>query len=220
MQKGDSSMADVKVISVNPGKNTIGALNFEFIEKVARTCRPVGKVIHNQRVKSICNSIFGINKSTTNVGSAKLLLIRAIIAAFFMTLGILNLDITFLSAEFNIHLFNIVIGGMILLGFFARIASICGFILYAFMAAGPLLGVSSSSISLYSSTPVITAISQSLIFLFLAITGPGRYCIDQLLRNWIFRIAKHKAAKRAKRKNLREAEVRMSYKAWKSLNDI
>ncbi len=215
MQKGDSTMADVKVISVNPGKNTIGALNFEFIEKVARTCRPVGKVIYNQRVKSICNSIFGINKSTTNVGSAKLLLIRAMIAAFFISLGIFNLNINFLSAEFNIHLFDIVIGGMILLGFFARIASICGFILYASMAALPLFGVSPSFLSITAATPDITAISQSLIFLFLAITGPGRYCIDQLLRNWILRITKRKAAKRAKRKNLREAEVRMSYKAWK-----
>lgn len=215
MQKGDSTMADVKVISVNPGRNTIGALNFEFIEKVARTCRPVGKVIYNQRVKSICNSIFGINKSTTNVGSAKLLLIRAMIAAFFISLGIFNLNISSLSAEFNIHLFDIVIGGMILLGFFARIASICGFILFAFMAAGPLFGFSASLTSLSSDTPDITAISQSLIFLFLAITGPGRYCIDQLLRNWIFRIAKRKVAKRAKRKNLRKAEVRMSYKAWK-----
>lgn len=215
MQKGDSTMADVKVISVNPGRNTIGALNFEFIEKVARTCKPVGKVIYNQRVKSICNSIFGINKSTTNVGSAKLLLIRAMIAAFFISLGIFNLNISSLSAEFNIHLFDIVIGGMILLGFFARIASICGFILYASMAALPLFGVSPSFLSLSSATPDITAISQSLIFLFLAITGPGRYCIDQLLRNWILRIAKRKAAKRAKRKNLREAEVRMSYKAWK-----
>lgn len=215
MQKGDSTMADVKVISVNPGRNTIGALNFEFIEKVARTCKPVGKVIHNRRVKSICNSIFGINKFTTNVGSTKLLLIRAIAAAFFMTLGILNLGINSLSDEFNIHLFNIVIGGMILLGFFARIASICGFILFAFMATGPLFGFSASLTSLSSDTPDITAISQSLIFLFLAITGPGRYCIDQLLRNWIFRIAKRKVAKRAKRKNLREAEVRMSYKAWK-----
>lgn len=215
MQKGDSTMADVKVISVNPGKNTIGALNFEFIEKVARTCRPVGKVIYNQRVKSICNSIFGINKSTTNVGSAKLLLIRAMIAAFFISLGTFNLNISSLSAEFNIHLFDIVIGGMILLGFFARIASICGFIHYASMAALPLFGVSPSFLSLSSATPDITAISQSLIFLFLAITGPGRYCIDQLLRNWILRIAKRKAAKRAKRKNLREAEVRMSYKAWK-----
>ena len=210
-------MADVKVISVNPGKSTTGALNFEFIEKVARTCKPVGKVIHSQRIKAICNSVFGINKSTTNVGSTKLLLIRTITAAFFITLGVLNLDINSLSlsTEFNIHLFNIVTGGMILLGFFARVASICGFMLYAFMAAGPLLGASSSFISLSTATPVITAISQSLIFLFLAITGPGRYCIDQLLRNWIFRIAKRKAAKRAKRKNLREAEVRMSYKAWK-----
>lgn len=210
-------MADVKVISVNPGKSTTGALNFEFIEKVARTCKPVGKVIHSQRIKAICNSVFGINKSTTNVGSTKLLLIRTITAAFFITLGVLNLDINSLSlsAEFNIHLFNIVIGGMILLGFFARIASICGFILYASLAALPLFGVSSSFLSLSSATPDITAISQSLIFLFLAITGPGRYCIDQLLRNWIFRIAKRKAAKRAERKNLREAEVRMSYKAWK-----
>ncbi len=209
-------MADVKVISVNPGKKTIGALNFEFIEKVARTCRPVGKVIHNQRVKSICNSIFGINRSTTNVGSSKLLLIRIITAAFFLTLGIFNLDVSSLSTEFNIHLFNIVVGGMILLGFFARIASISGFLLYAYIAIAPLLAFTPPFAVTSETIPDIAAISQSLLFLFLAITGPGRYCIDQLIRNRILRIAKLRSARRAKRKNLREAEVRMSYKAWKA----
>ncbi len=210
-------MADVKVISVNPGIKTVGALNFEFIGKVARTCSsPVSKAVNNQRVKKVCNHIFGIDRSSTDVEATKLLLIRVIAAVFLVALGITGLDPVQLTADPDINIFNIVIGCMILSGLFTRIASICGFLLYAFLVASQFYGLGSSiTATSGSATPDLALICMSMIFLFLAITGPGRYCIDQLLRMGIVRIAERKSDKRSQRKNLREAEARMSYKAWR-----
>ncbi len=185
-------MADVKIISVNPGKKTPGALNFEFIGRMARTCRPVGKVIKTERLKSVCNSIFGINRSVTNVGSIKLLTIRFFIAAFLIANGILGIHSGVKVSPVDISLFNIIAGSMIFLGFFARVASTAGIVIYTYAAVSHAVGLPPVSPSPEGYGPDFLAISQALLFLFLAITGPGRYCIDQIIRRQILLIARRR----------------------------
>ena len=204
-------MADVNVISVNPGKKTLGALNIDLISKVARSCRPVSRAIRTPRFKTVCNVVFGINKSVTPSWSSKLWLSRSVVSAYFLITGIIGISASTGNALHALSIFNIVAACMIFLGFLSRIASASGFMLYAAIAVSAAFGYSWHLSS--ATTPVFEsmAVMQAIMYLLIAVTGPGRYSIDQLLRRYIFRKAKRRAILRARH----AAENRMSYKAWR-----
>lgn len=210
-------MADVNVISVNPGKKTLGALNLEFVEKMARTCRPITMGIHSPRTKTICNFIFGINKYVSSSWSSKLWLLRSVIAVYFISVGILAIMSGAEGIHFGISVANIVMGGMIFLGFLARISATAGFLLYASAAVTAALGyvwhLSSSEIPVFETETVM----QALLMLVIAVAGPGRYSVDQLLRRFIFRKAKYRALRRSRIRNARDISARLSYKAWQAM---
>ncbi len=215
MKKGDFAMTDVKVISVNPGKKTLGAINSEFIARVARTCRPVSLAIHTPRFKTVWNAIFGISKTATTAGSTKLLLIRCLVAVLLITTGVICIMKETDIYPPAISVFNIIAGSMIFLGFFARIASLSGFALYAYIATVSIFKFHSLVQVPEMLSGNIAPVALALTFLILAITGPGRYCIDQILRKNIFRICKRLTFRRAERKKHHAAENRLSYKAWR-----
>lgn len=210
-------MAVANVISVNPGKKSLGAMNFEFMQKVARTCRPMTQAIHTPRFKTVCNFIFGINKSVTSAWSAKLLLCRSLVAAFFIAYGIFAIVSGASGINHAISIFNIAIGGMILLGLFARIAGFAAMLLNASIAITAALGyvwhLSASEIPIFEMQATIQALLTGII----AITGPGRYSLDQLLRRAIFRRAKYTALRRQRRRARLDSAVRLSYKAWQAM---
>lgn len=212
-------MADVNVISVNPSKQTLGALNFEFMHKMARTCRPMAQAIHTPRFKTVCNFIFGINKNVTPAWSAKLFFSRAIISAFFIAIGIIGILSGAEGIRQAVSIFNIVIGGMLFLGFFARIASFAGFLLNASIAVSAALGYTWSLSAASVATFEMAEVTQALLLLIVAISGPGRYSIDQILRRAIFRKAKYQTLKRSRSIKYKESAIRMSYRAWGYLRD-
>ena len=82
---------------------------------------------------------------------------------------------------------------MIFLGFFARIASIAGILIYTYASVSHVAGLSPISPSPGGYGLDFFAVSQALLFLFLAITGPGRYCIDQIIRRYILLIARRRS---------------------------
>lgn len=205
-------MADVNVISINPGKKTLGALNIDVIEKVARSCRPAGHAIRIPKTKTVCNFIFGINKAVTSAWSSKLWICRSIISALFIAEGIISVMAGVSGTDLHLAIFNIIAGTLIFPGLFTRITAISGFILYLAMGAASIPGLGLSFPVPAHEGLDFGALAQSSAFLFLAITGPGRYSIDQLLRRSIFLSAKRRAIKRARN----AAARRLSYKAWNS----
>ena len=80
-------------------------------------------------------------RSVTNVGSIKLLTIRFFIAAFLIANGILGIHSGVKVSPVDISLFNIIAGSMIFLGFFARVASTAGIVIYTYAAVSHAVGL-------------------------------------------------------------------------------
>lgn len=191
-------MTDVKVISVNPGRKTLGALNSDIIERMARSCNPTNYSVSTPRLKSVCNFVFGIDKNVSGSWSSKLFFARLIVSAFLLSIAIPQLLTPMFGYDLILPVATVAVAGMILLGFFARMASFAGFVYAAYMSY--LTGFDA----------VYTL--QTILFIFMAMTGPGRYSIDQLLRRAIFKSSKRRRARRLRR----AAEDRLSYKALRN----
>lgn len=205
-------MKDVKIISVNPGKTTDIAKNYQFLEKMARTCSSVTKAVGIPKRINFCNSIFGINKSATNTGSTKLLLVRTLVAAYFVTIGIISLLNSWSPAIQFTAIFSIVLGGMLFLGFFSRIASIAGVIVFGYISTYSIFHFPNIFPITAVNVSYTTSLAQTLICIIMAVTGPGKYCIDQLIRKSILRASR----RHARRKTTDEASSRLSYRAWQA----
>lgn len=205
--------AKVNVISINPAKKTIGALHPELLERVAKGYKAMDDAMPKPHLKNFFNLFFGINKSVKAGWSGKLFAIRFFVAAYFLGIGIMSAT-SFPSAD--VPTLMICTGAMIFLGLFERVLSFAGFLLLGSIALTSALGISWDLQPI--STPFFNeqAAFCSLFALILAIIGPGRYSIDQIMRHTIYAAAKRRQARRISRNAERAADMRMSYRAWQA----
>lgn len=202
-------MNRINVISVNPGHNTLGALNPEnFVNKTRENLRYTsdlyekveeGAISSHKKfgIKKRLNFFFGINSETGVKTSAKLLVCRTLFSAYLISWSILS----FSSVPVEVISAFLVVGGLLLIGLFSRVASFGGFVASTVLATMQFInnGTLNESLSLLA----ITCLVFSLL-------GPGRISLDSILRKQIFRISKLMAIKKSRR----IAEDRLSYKAF------
>lgn len=180
-------MNATQVISVNPGKKTIGELLLEARDNEPATHSIVATVARKPKGHSIMNALTGISSKASQSTSRRLLFLRVITATI---LGGLAWYSWYAGAEPMLFIPLIVLGGSLLTGFLTRIVSIGmlgTFVYFAFLGFA---------------APVISG-ALAFTALVFAILGPGRYSIDQLIR--------HTAISAAKRRNSIPAAPRSAY---------
>lgn len=202
-------MNRINVISVNPGQNTLGALNPEnFVNKTRENLRytsdlyekvEAGAMSSHKKfgIKKRLNFFFGINSETGVKTSAKLLVSRVLFAAYLISWSLLSLS----SVPVEVVCAYLVVGGLLLIGLFSRVATFCGF-----MASSAFVAMQFINNGILNESLSLLAIS-CLVF---SLLGPGRISVDSFLRKKIFRISKLVAIKKSRR----IAEDRLSYKAF------
>lgn len=195
-----------EIISVDPAQKTLGYLHYEF---TGRLLRNSGIARNNEpsHSKYLLNLIFASSSPGGWKYGICLLILRLFFAAImivsgsFILSGEINAPTTLIHPEIY-AISQIVIGGMLALGFFSRFAMLAGFSGYAYIATCKII----SGIFSISS---LTLCMACLIFFIL---GTGRLSLDFLIRTTILRHTRCRRRKLAKR--------RMSYKAihYASLN--
>lgn len=180
-------MNATQVISVNPGKKTIGELLLEARKNEPASHSIVAAVTRKPKGHSLMNALTGISAKASKSTSRRLLFLRVITAAI---LGGLAWYSWYAEAEPMLFIPLIVLGGSLLTGFLTRIVSIGmlgTFVYFAFQGLA---------------APVISG-ALAFTALVFAILGPGRYSIDQLIR--------HAALSASKRRNSSSTIPRMKF---------
>lgn len=210
-------MAQINVISVNPSKQTLGALNIENIERVARIYQPGERSFSFPGLKSVCNFIFGLNKSVTPAFSVKLALIRTIAAGMLVLSAMTAMPLE--VSGYSLQIVSFVIAGMMLVGFFSRLVSFAAF---SFTAVVTGISIHESLLANYDIMAALAnpSIMLSIVIasglLAMSILGPGRLSIDQILNRAIYKTLSAKIIEHRARRRERKAEIRLSYKAWRN----
>lgn len=197
-------MADVKVISVNPSDQTLGAINTAKLESIARSLRMNEASFSLPGLKAICQFIFGVNPTAKKIASSKPAIVRIVMAGLF----VLSASFTMGGAFFALAL---IFSGMIAIGFFDRIASFSGFAL--------LIGLIISSFggSPMETYEIILFTVMAAGLLAVSIIGPGAWSIDKFMSRALYSKVKTGIARHREERALRDAEIRLSYKAWSNL---
>lgn len=207
-------MAQVDVISVNPSKKTLGAINIENIEQMAREYCPTTSSIKLPGFKSICNSIFGSTGTTSRLSSTKLVSVRLLSAI--MLIGTSFCLTPAAKISFNVHLFAIVIAAMIAFGVFERLSSALAAVTFGVITALsiPAVGSFHDLIPYLSNPNIFLGMFTSAMMLIVAILGPGKFSLDMILKRLIYGCVRNKIVDYRRNAFLREADKRLSYKAW------
>lgn len=205
-------MGNARIISVNPGAKSLGASNPDMLKRLARGYRNATPEVSVVGPKAFADFIFGINRNVSSVWSGKLLGIRLLIGALLIVSALMS------GVDFHYLLFSnvqLVVGIMFIVGLFERMAALVGIAFYLLFFIWD-----SHLIVANNTTEIVTAILHSTEILFVvllivgAVVGPGRYSIDQLMRRSIVnRIKTSEAQKQAIRRQ-KEADARLSYKAY------
>lgn len=184
------NLADV--ISVIPGRKTRGEFNAVYgsVGKLTRGLRSVTNQASS--LQQFVNFATGISSTTGKFFSWKMLGVRMLIGALFLTMGIISL----ISTPYDISAISMIaMGGSLILGLFTRFTSTAFAAFFGYLAYPAIM---SGSIPYEDAMTVITG----LIFM---IFGPGRISIDQLIRKGLFTISR--------RKRVRKPRV-MTYRAY------
>lgn len=158
-------MNATQVISVNPGKKTIGELLQE-----ASKYEPVQSIVNTSPAKprrtSILNALTGISSKTSASTSRRMLFLRAITSAILGSLAWYSWNS---GQEPILFIPLIVLGALLLTGFMTRIVSIGMMAICIYFAVTGMAGA---------------VISGALAFtaLVFAILGPAKYSLDQCIR--------------------------------------
>ena len=192
------------IISVDPAQKTLGYLHYEI---TGRMLRNSGIARNNEPSHS--NYMLNLVFSSSSPGGWKyglcLLLLRLFFAAIMIVSGsfILSGEINPPSVPIPAEIYaisQIVIGGMLALGFFSRFAMLAGFTGYAYIAACKIMaGVFS-----------ISSLMLCMACLMFFIIGTGRLSLDFLTRMAILRQQCRRRRKLAAR--------RLSYRAYATMN--
>ena len=197
-------MSEVKVISVNPSTQTLGAINTAELENFARSLRMNEASFSIPGLKAICQFIFGVSPTAKNIASTKPAIVRIAMAALFALSAAFTFSGSFLAIAF-------IISGMIAIGFFERIASFCGF---AMLTGLIITSFGGSALETYELT-LLAAMAVGL--LAVSVIGPGALSIDKFMSRSLYRTVKNRVANYREERAIKEAEMRLSYKAWSNL---
>lgn len=208
--KYQTAMTRINVISINPAQITLGALHPEKIIRKRRDKKRAAASLSETEdnpgarrtrrsfgMKSRLNFFFGINAETGMKTSLKLFVCRILFSAFLITWCLLSLA----TAPVEVVSAFLVVGLLLMIGLFTRVATFCGFVASATYAVIELAVESTLNESM-----VLLALG-CLIFCML---GPGRVSLDSIIRTRLFRLAKLVSLRKARQL----VERRLSYKAY------
>ncbi len=166
------------IISVDPAQKPLGAIHTEITERILRN----SNISHGDDLissRQFFNFVFGTPSRSTLFSSCALLL-RTLFAAVLILSGSLilmdevNAPTTFISPQ-TFAIGQIIIGGMLFLGFLSRFAMAVGFAGFAFVATKAILA------GMLSVSPILLGV----ICLTFMILGTGRFSCDFLIRKSI-----------------------------------
>lgn len=203
-------MIDAKVISINPSKKTTGELHSEFLEKMARKCRPAS--LPMMHFKTFVNLMFGINRHTSKTDSTKYLIFRLLIAGCLIIHTVLNTNYA-ITVPITTWI-AIAVSISLVFGIFSRmtafsISAIC--VLTICMSSG---GENQDLIIGSLSIPFYEICVYAILMFFTAFFGPGKWSIDNLIRKTILRIATGIQNRRSVSRKQKLAKDRLSYRAF------
>lgn len=171
-------MNTANVISVNPGRKTLGEVNAPlYFERITRT------IAQSHKIKKpgigLLNFILGVNPAVNDSISWKLIALRSVygialslLAGYFMLQGTANTATIAIAAT----------GISLIFGIFSRLCALsCTSILIVLSVMGYMLTGTINTLQ-------ISIASFSMIF---AVLGPGKFSVDQLIRRSIIRMKKH-----------------------------
>lgn len=206
-------MADVKVISVNPSVQTLGAINTAKLEDFARSLRMNEASVSFPGLEAVCRFIFGVNPIDSDRVSSKPVFVRIVTAALF-AFSAYTASATF-STGLPFLTLALVISGMIAVGFFERIASFGGFAMLTGLIIYSIVNSSATVLTL-ESTETILFVMMAGTLLAASVMGPGAISIDRIMCRALYRSIKKHIAHHREQQALHEAEIRLSYKAWRN----
>lgn len=178
------------VISVNPGVKTLGELRIND-----RALGTIGRKLSLKRKKAVSplktavNLALGLNSRVTSFFSGKMMLLRLIFGALFISMALVPMTPeAILSGSFDtVSAVECAVGVSVAFGLFARLAS-----LFATGFFGWIFYLSCEGGNIEWMYAVITAVTLTVCVL-----GPGMYCIDQFIRRCIY----HMSSRRKEQKN-------------------
>lgn len=210
-------MKEPIVISVNPGTKTIGDFNEEGrrYDKLSECL--AATIAHKSQMEDFINFFTGIDSKTSSTKSVKLAVSRIAVGILFLTGSIIYFNS--LPVAVGVALF--IAGISLVFGFYQRICCLCVGVTFALFAfKGEFANINNSIIS------IIYGCAIPLTLTFLAILGPGKFSIDQLIRKFALRLHRKKIRNMANkyRRNTynrkgNDSELTLSYKSYFELSD-
>lgn len=197
-------MSEVKVISVNPSTQTLGAINTAELENFARSLRMNEASFSLPGLKAICQFIFGVNPTAKKIASTKPAIARIVVAALFALSAYFTMSGTFFALA-------LVFSGLIGLGCFQRIASFAG---CAMLSGLIISSFGGSALETYEIT-LFALMAAGL--LAVSVIGPGALSFDKIMSRSLYRSVNSRIAKYREERAIKDAEMRLSYKAWSNL---
>lgn len=188
--------ADVMIVRVNPGASTLGALNPGSIAGKFR--KNVLKGVYSQTeitTRKVVKLVFG----ATGIASApsRVLLVGRMLAGIFMVLAGFILGSQLGYAYHATAVFSVAVGMALIPGVATRLSMICATVWFFVAGFG---------MSLPGTIPGVEIILGSLS-LVLAVTGPGRFSADAVMRKNIFKSLHRRSSRIGE-------QLRSSYKAY------
>ncbi len=196
-------MNKIEVLSVNPGSNTLGALNPEVASAVARSSRMIGNR-SDSLIDDTVDFLTAVrHPSAMRLGSA-LLMLRVVFGVLLIVTGCLSIPSLYTLdsiAALQPHwlgVLQVAVGTLLCLGLASRLASLAGMLAFGTIS---VMAIESGIL------PQADLLYTFACFAFF-ILGAGRISVDGLCRKYIIIM-------RQRRKDpARLAKTRLSYKAF------
>lgn len=186
-------MSEPSVISVNPGKKTMGAIKEEGRRYDRIDTQIVATIAQVTRFKNVINLITGIDTQSNMCKSASLAFSRLLLGGAITAFGI----IYFYSMPIIIAIVTLAVGISTTLGLGMRIISFTSAIFFGFITAEEMF-------------PMLPGIVTAVGMLIESTIGPGIYSLDQLFRRALIRARRRNTRNKLQRENYRE----INYKSY------
>lgn len=198
-----NAMNKIEVLSVNPGTNTLGALNPEIASAVARSSRIIGNR-SDTLIDDTLDFLTAVrHPSAMRLGSA-LLLLRIAFGVLLIVTGCLAIPSLYTLNSiadlqpYWVGVLQVAVGSMLCLGMASRMATLAGMLAFGTLSA---MAISEGSL------PQTDLLYTFACFTFFVL-GPGRISVDGLLHKYIIIMRQHH------KDPARLAKKRLSYKAF------
>lgn len=195
-------MKQASVISVNPGRKTLGELCMSD-QRVANVSRSIAAVTRNTSTKKdFVNFFFGINNKISNLISRRTMAVRIMCSVILSVSLAFNLNSVPASLS-EIPLttfFGVLLIVSLAFGLFTRVTGAIAFTLYGYIAINSLINC------IYDSNLMLLIAISGIAMIY----GPGKFSLDSAIRYFTFK-ALSKSARNKKRNN---KKLEMGYRAF------